>query len=68
MDNIIFDTITIRDYVLKNHLSKSEFCKRCSISTDTYDKIFKQDVNINITALFKIAREMNIRICDLFLQ
>ena len=62
------DTDKISEFMLKNNLSKSTFCKRCNISTYTYDKIFKQDTNINLVALFKIAREMNLFISDLFVN
>ncbi|MDE7454886.1 MAG: helix-turn-helix transcriptional regulator [Clostridia bacterium] len=67
MDNII-DTNLIEEYMIKNNMSKKEFCARCKISTHTFDKICKQQTDYNIIALFKIARLMNLHIKDLFVK
>lgn len=68
MDTIIYDVFKIREYMIKNKLTKSVFCKKCGISTYTYDKIFKHNPNLSIIALFKIAREMKLYICDLLIK
>lgn len=67
MDNAI-KTDAIEKYLLDNNLSKSEFCKRCHISTDTYDEILKRKTDFNIIALFKIAREINSYISRMYVK
>lgn len=62
------NTDLIHEYMTKNGLCKKTFCKRCGISISTYDKVIKQQENLNIIALFKIARAMNLYIKDLFVE
>ncbi len=56
----------ISEYMSKNNLTKKEFCKKCGISLYLLNKIFNQQENANIVALFKIARIMNLPICEFF--
>lgn len=57
----------ITNYLKQNNLSKTEFCKRCKISLSTFYRLFtKQDVKL--LSLFKLCREMNLPIKDLFLE
>lgn len=62
----IIKTELINNYLIENKLSKTAFCKLCKISVSTLNKILANDNNIGTIALFKIARMLNIRICDLF--
>ncbi len=62
----IFKTELIDNYMIENKLSKNRFCKLCKISISTLNKIFAHDDNIGTIALFKIARTLSIRICELF--
>lgn len=59
-------TELIGNYIVENKISKTEFCKRCKIGTQTLKKIYNHNDNYKIIALFKIARLLEIRICDLF--
>ena len=67
MDSGFYDTFKIKTYMMINKLSQSEFCEKCGISTYVLGKIFKQDHNLNIDALFKIADEMKLHISELFI-
>lgn len=62
----IIKTELIDSYIAENKLSKTEFCRRCKIGTKTLKKIYDNNDNFEIIALFKIARVLAIRICDLF--
>lgn len=50
----------------KHKLSKIAFCNLCKISVGTLNKILAGKDNVRITALFKIAKILNIKICELF--
>lgn len=65
MKNII-NVSLIEDYMTKNNLSKSSFCKKCHIATKTYEKIINNDYTGSVLALWKISQQMNIRISELF--
>ena len=64
----IIKTEIMEAFIKEKGYSKREFCKRCKISYSTLQKMMVQDCSFHIRALFKIAREMGIRVCDLFLQ
>ena len=64
MENII-KTELIENYIKDNQLSKTKFCKICKICPSTLKKIFNNE-DVNLIALFKIARVMNIHIHQLF--
>ena len=56
----------IEKFIKKNKLTKKEFCNICKISEGTLNKILKNNSNFKITAVFKVARVLKIRICELF--
>ncbi|MBQ8374121.1 MAG: helix-turn-helix transcriptional regulator [Clostridia bacterium] len=56
----------INDFMQKQNLSKTKFCKLCKISPITFNKIVSGNTRFYITALWKIARVMKIRIHELF--
>lgn len=58
----------IKTYIYKNALTYSEFCRRCNINYSTLTKILSNDYRFKVTALFKIARVMNIQIKEIFIQ
>lgn len=62
------NTDIIKDYMLKNNLSISFFCKKCKISYATYKKIMNNQINFRIIALFRISKVLNVYICNLFLK
>lgn len=59
-------TYLIEEYLQKKNLSKTEFCRLCKISYPTLQKVFKQDFTVRIGVLFKIARQINLRLSDIF--
>ena len=63
---IRFNIDLIENYIKKHNLSKKEFCRLCGISCFVLQKIFKQQNNINIIALFKIAKVLGIKISEIF--
>ncbi len=56
----------IQNYMLKNKLTKTKFCKLCGISVAIFNKIIRNDLNFGIKSLFKIAKVLNIEIYELF--
>ena len=66
---VIFNQRLIVDFMEKNNLSMSGFCKLCKISTLTYKKIFANVVDrIKIAAFFRIAKVLNASAADLILN
>lgn len=56
----------IENFIKEKHLTKSKFCKMCKIDLSTLNKIMADGENFRITALFKIAKVLNIHIYQLF--
>ncbi len=50
----------ITNYILKNNLTKNEFCKQCKISLYALNKIFKND-NAKMETIYKILMYTNIK-------
>lgn len=55
----------ISDYLQKNNIPKTAFCKRCGISAPTLYRIINGKSSCKLLTLFKIARNMNCTITDL---
>ncbi|MCI8435574.1 MAG: helix-turn-helix transcriptional regulator [Clostridia bacterium] len=55
----------IKNYMKKNHLTKTHFCKLCKISITTLNRILGGQ-NCKLTAIFKIARRIGVPIHQLF--
>lgn len=56
----------INNYIKENKLTKNKFCKTCKISLSTLNKILNNKENFRIIALFKIAKVLNIKFCEIF--
>ena len=56
----------IKNYLLKNKISKTKFCKMCKISPSTLNKILANDDNFEIIALFKIAKVIKVEVYQMF--
>ncbi|MBQ7579090.1 MAG: hypothetical protein IJT25_00965 [Clostridia bacterium] len=65
--NKIVNIKLIEHYIEEKKLNKTSFCKKCKVSACTFNKIIKNETNFRINALFKIAREMEINVFDLFI-
>ncbi len=59
----------ITDYMKNNGLTKKEFCKQCQISTSTLYRIMHgENFNFKIISLFKIAKKINLKLCQFFIR
>ncbi|MBR5191951.1 MAG: hypothetical protein IKW33_00900 [Clostridia bacterium] len=56
----------IEKFLISNKISKTTFCKMCKISPITLKKIMAKDDNIEIVALFKIAKVIKIQVYQMF--
>ena len=59
-------TELVLDYIHKNNLTKGKFCELAGISTSVLNKIFKQQTNFFITALYKICLVLDIEMYQFF--
>ena len=57
--NLIFE------FLNKNRLTKTEFCRQCKISPSTFYRIIKGK-DFRLDALFKIAKIMNLKLHQFF--
>lgn len=64
MENII-KTEVILEFMEKNNLSPTAFCKFCKISKSSYDKIMNNDLRVKIKTVLKIMVAMKIRLNQL---
>ena len=55
----------INKYMFENKLSKEKFCKLCSISIPSLNKILNNDRSIGIVVFIKIAHALNIQVSKL---
>ncbi len=55
----------IDNYLKENKISKTRFCKLCGISPYTLKKILNNE-NYEISALFKIAKVIEIKVFQIF--
>ena len=70
MKQLIFDESVnvelIYEFLIINHLSRKEFCKKYNFSYSVLCKILKKQLNYSCDSLLKLARILNVEICDLF--
>ncbi|MDE7394871.1 MAG: helix-turn-helix domain-containing protein [Clostridiales bacterium] len=59
------NTQRINEYIKKNGLTATDFCQKCKISILTFNQI-SAGKDFELIALFRIARVMEVDICDLF--
>jgi transcriptional regulator with XRE-family HTH domain len=60
-----FKTELIEQFREEKGWSIRTFCKECEISILTYIKILNQQLDFKSSALYKIARLMNLKITDI---
>lgn len=65
MENKI-KTKILENFMKDNQLSKTQFCKLCKISPSTFQKIMTNNFHFKISALFKIAKVINIQVFQMF--
>lgn len=61
----IIKTEIILNYLKEN---KKAFCQKCKIGTQILNKILRNQTNFNIVAIFRIARQLEIEVCELFID
>ena len=54
------DIKRIKDFMREKDLSVNKFCMKCGIGYSTYHKIINNKNTYSSTAIFKIAKVMNI--------
>lgn len=59
-------TELIENFLKSNNMTKTKFCEICKISLPTLNKIFKNQFNFKLTALFKVARALGINSYEMF--
>ncbi len=62
----VINTCVIENYLKDNNLSKNKFCKNYNFSISTLNNILKNNLHINIKAIFKLAKIINIKVSELF--
>lgn len=62
----VINISVIENYLKDTNLSKNKFCKNYKFSISTLNNILKNNLNINIKAIFKLAKIINIKVSELF--
>ena len=62
----VINTCVIDNYLKDNNLSKNKFCKNYNFSISTLNNILKNNLHINIRAIIKLAKIINIKVSELF--
>lgn len=62
----IINTKLIENFMKEKNLSKTQFCKLCKITPRTPEKIFNDEYDYDLRALFKMAKLMDLKIYQLF--
>lgn len=62
------NTKLITAYIKKNNLTETEFCNNCRITKADLDLIFAGSLDFDLIILFKIARLLNLKVCELFID
>lgn len=57
----------ISNFINKNNLTKTKFCKLCGISLKTLNKFYNNDFSLTIPPLIKVLKVLNISSCDLII-
>ena len=67
MKNIknLVKTEMISNFIKENKLTKREFAAKCGINVWNLRKVLSGNSNFDVVHLFKIAKFMNVQICDL---
>ena len=62
----IIRTELILEYMAKHNLSMTRFCGCCGITINAFKKIMAQDTTVFILSLFKVAKFLGIKFCEIF--
>ena len=61
-----FNTGLVFNFRWKNNLTKTQFCKECKISFNSFKKFENNDLTLRISSVFKMAKYMKVHISELF--
>lgn len=50
----------IDEFLKKNNMSKSGFCKECGISLHSLKKIYNQDFSLRVSKVLKVANKLGV--------
>lgn len=59
-------TELIVEFIERKGLTERQFCKMAKIRFSTYKKLIKQDYNIGVEEIFRIAKAMEVEARELF--
>ncbi len=55
-----YKTEIIDEYLIRNQISKSRFCKLCGITNETLNRIYANDAKIRVRQIMKIIKFLQI--------
>ena len=61
----IVKTEMISNFIKENKLTKREFAEKCGIKVWNLRKVLSRQINFDVVYLFKIAKFMNMQVCNL---
>ena len=64
IENVV-KTETILNFIKENKLTKRKFAEKCGINLWNLQKVLSGQTNFDVVYLFKIAKFMNVQVCDL---
>lgn len=62
MKNIVVDKYKILNFIKRNNLTKTDFCKQAKICLTTLNRILNNNQYVNIKSLAKIGVVMNCKV------
>ena len=62
-----FNVKLILEYIKNNNLTNDEFCRICKISKKELNLVLKNNFNISSVVIAKIAKTLNIKLCEMFI-
>lgn len=62
---IYYKLENIDNYLKRNHLSKTKFCKLCKISVKTLEKIYNDDGSVRLKTIRRITKFLGVQPWDI---
>ena len=59
-------TELIELYMKRMGLTKKEFCKKCNISADIFDRIMRNNYKCQTAGVIRVAETMGVEMCDFY--
>ncbi|MBE5734834.1 MAG: helix-turn-helix transcriptional regulator [Clostridiales bacterium] len=64
----IFNTDQLIFYKWRNRTTYTKMAKEFGVSYTAIRKLFNQDTSIGLKAVYKIARGLNVELCEMFIK